>query len=113
MRKDIRRKPKLHGQFRNIIRAHHYNVRTEKTYWYWTRYFIRFHRMRHPSEITKPKISAFLTRLAAARCHSSYSMRLFFCIASSLPGHATALPNIPRTVSHAPTSIPTIINNSN
>ncbi|KAF0804616.1 integron integrase [Alcanivorax sp. S71-1-4] len=61
MRTDSRRQPKLHDQFRNTIRVRHYSVRTEKTYWYWIRYFIRFNRMRYPSEITEPQVSAFLT----------------------------------------------------
>ena len=61
MRTDSRRQPRLRDQFRNAIRAHHYNVRTEKTYWYWIHCFTRFHRLRHPSEITEPQFSAFLS----------------------------------------------------
>ena len=67
MRTDSRRQPKLRDQFRNAIRVRHYSVRTEKTYWYWIRYFIRFHRMRHPSEMAAPQVSAFLTWLATER----------------------------------------------
>lgn len=67
MRTDSRRQPKLRDQFRNAIRVRYYSVRTEKTYWHWIRYFIRFHRMRHPSEMAAPQVSAFLTWLSTER----------------------------------------------
>ena len=41
-------KPRLQEQFRAVMRLHHYSIRTEKSYWYWIRYFIRFHKLRHP-----------------------------------------------------------------
>lgn len=67
MRTDSSRPPRLRDQFRNAIRVRHYSIRTEKTYWYWIRYFIRFHRMRHPSKMAEPEVSAFLTWLATER----------------------------------------------
>ncbi|WP_264372123.1 phage integrase N-terminal SAM-like domain-containing protein [Aeromonas schubertii] len=33
------------------MRLHHYSIRTEKSYWYWICYFIRFHQLRHPLEL--------------------------------------------------------------
>lgn len=36
---------------RDVLRTRHYSHRTEKTYCYWVRYFIRFHGMRHPLEM--------------------------------------------------------------
>ena len=41
MHTDSDRRPKLRDQFREAIRVRHYSPRTEKTYWYWIRYFIR------------------------------------------------------------------------
>ena len=67
MRKDSGRQPRLRDQVRNAIRVRHYSLRTEKTYWYWIRYFIRFHRMRHPLKMAEPEVSAFLTWLATER----------------------------------------------
>ncbi|WP_254204398.1 phage integrase N-terminal SAM-like domain-containing protein [Aeromonas sp. FDAARGOS 1415] len=29
------------------MRLHHYSIRTEKSYLYWIRNFIRFHQLRH------------------------------------------------------------------
>lgn len=56
--------PRLRDQVRAVIRVNHYSIRTEKTYWYWIRYFIRFHQMRHPRDMGSPEVNAFLTWLA-------------------------------------------------
>ena len=60
-------KPRLREQFRNVIRVNHYSIRTEKAYWYWIRYFLRYHQMRHPLEMGPAEVSAFLTWLAVSR----------------------------------------------
>ena len=56
--------PKLRDQLHAIIRTKHYSLRTEKTYWYWIRYFIRFHRLRHPRDMAEAEVAQFLTWLA-------------------------------------------------
>ncbi|MDF0751504.1 phage integrase N-terminal SAM-like domain-containing protein [Marinobacter sp. 71-i] len=45
----------------------HYSIRTEKTYWYWIRYFIRFHEMKHPLTMGPRDVNEFLTWLAVHR----------------------------------------------
>ena len=60
-------KPRLREQVRAVMRVHHYSIRTEKTYWYWIRYFIRFHQLRHPLELGAAEVNAFLTWLAVER----------------------------------------------
>jgi len=55
---------RLQGRFREVIRVHHCSVRTEKTYWYWIRYFIRFHHLRHPEDMAEAEVGAFLSWLA-------------------------------------------------
>jgi len=60
-------KPRLRDQFRSVMRRHHYSIRTEKSYWYWIRYFIRFHGMRHPLELGTSDVNAFLSWLATDR----------------------------------------------
>ncbi|ASK32875.1 recombinase XerD (plasmid) [Alcanivorax sp. N3-2A] len=67
MHKDRDGQPRLRDQFRDAIRVRHYSPRTEKTYWYWIRYFIRFHQLRHPSQMAEPEVSAFLSWLATRR----------------------------------------------
>lgn len=58
--------PRLLEQVRDRIRARHLSYRTEKTYLYWIRRFIRFHKMRHPREMAAAEIEEFLTSLAVA-----------------------------------------------
>lgn len=53
-------KPRLQEQFRAVMRLHHYSIRTEKSYWYRIRYFIRFHQLRHPSELGAAEVNVFL-----------------------------------------------------
>ncbi|MEW8053228.1 MAG: phage integrase N-terminal SAM-like domain-containing protein, partial [Candidatus Thiodiazotropha sp.] len=42
-------------------------MRTEKSYIHWIRRFVRFHNRRHPKELGKQEIEAFLTHLAVDR----------------------------------------------
>jgi Phage integrase, N-terminal SAM-like domain len=49
------------------MRVHHYSIRTEQSYWYWIRYFIRLHQLRHPLELGPAEVNAFLTWLAVER----------------------------------------------
>lgn len=60
-------KPRLREQVREVMRVHHYSIRTEKAYWYWIRYFIRFHKLRHPMEMGAVEVNAFLSWLAVDR----------------------------------------------
>jgi hypothetical protein len=60
-------KPRLREQVRTVMRLHHYSIRTEESYWYWIRNFIRFHQLRHPQELGSVEINADLTCLAAER----------------------------------------------
>jgi integron integrase len=56
--------PRLMDRMREALRARHYSRRTEQTYCQWVKRYLRFHRMRHPSEMAEPEINAFLTHLA-------------------------------------------------
>ena len=59
--------PRLLDQVRERIRYLHYSIRTEQAYVHWVRAFVRFHRMRHPAEMGKVEIEAFLSWLANER----------------------------------------------
>ncbi len=54
-------------QVRDHLRARQYSKRTEETYLYWIRQFIRFHDRRHPEELGGRDIVAFLEYLALKR----------------------------------------------
>lgn len=55
---------KLLDQVRDVICLRHYAYRTEETYVQWIRRYILFHNKRHPKEMSKVEIEAFLTHLA-------------------------------------------------
>jgi len=56
--------PKLVDQLRAAIRLRHYSIRTETAYVQWVIRFVRFHGMRHPSELAAREVTAFLSHLA-------------------------------------------------
>src|SRR5438034_62150 len=58
---------RLIDRLRGAIRSRGYSRRTEKTYWYWIRYFIHFHGKRHPAEMGAAEVTAFLSWLATER----------------------------------------------
>jgi integron integrase len=62
-----KREKKLVDQLHEAIRTRNYSRRTEKSYWYWIRYFIFFHDKRHPAQMGAPEVTAFLSWLATQR----------------------------------------------
>ncbi len=64
----FRPKPgKLLDQVREVMRYHHYAIRTEQTYIKWILDYIRFNGTRHPQEMGKPEVEGFLSHLAVNR----------------------------------------------
>ena len=58
-------KPKsLLDQVRDIIRMKHYSIQTERAYLSWNKRYILFHGKRHPLDMGKSEIEAFLSHLA-------------------------------------------------
>ena len=64
-------KPRLQEQFRSVIRLNHYSIRTEKSYWYWIRYFIRYH-----GHTPIPTLGTHLHRQLTPTFHGSPLKRL-------------------------------------
>lgn len=58
------KKPKLLDQVKGKVRLRNYSYRTEQSYVAWVRRFILFHHKKHPSEMGKPEVEAFLKHLA-------------------------------------------------
>ena len=69
-------KIRLLERVRHAIRVRQYSISTEKTYISWIKRFILFHDKRHPTEMEKPEIEAFLTHLAINRAVSPAPHRL-------------------------------------
>jgi integron integrase len=74
---------KLLDQVRDVIRLKHYSYRTEKCYTDWIKRYILFHHKRHPKDMGRPEIEAFLThlavneRVAASTQNQAFSAILF------------------------------------
>lgn len=62
--------PRLLDRVRNAIRVRQYSMSTEKAYLAWIRRYILFHGKRHPAEMEKFEIEAFLSYLAVNRAVS-------------------------------------------
>ena len=60
-------KKKLLDIVRDKIRFKHYSLSTEKTYIYWIKHYIFYHNKKHPIEMGKVEIEAFLTYLAVKK----------------------------------------------
>lgn len=58
---------RLLDRMRRVLRTGHYSYRTEQAYVHWVRRFIRFHGLRHPRDLGKGHVEAFLTHLAVDR----------------------------------------------
>ena len=50
-----------------FMQAQNYGKRTEETYIYWIKYFIRYHPMKHPQDMGSNEIEQFLSFLAVER----------------------------------------------
>ena len=61
------KEPRLLDRVRESIRTKHYSIRTEQACVDWIRRYILFHGKRHPEEMGKAEIEAFLTYLAVNR----------------------------------------------
>jgi integron integrase len=55
---------KLLDQVRDVIRLKHYSIRTEQSYVDWIKRYIFFHKKRHPKDMGRAEVEAFLTHLA-------------------------------------------------
>ena len=66
---------RLLDQLRERIRYLHYSLRTEQTYVYWVRAFIRWHQLKHPAQMGKAEVEAYLSWLAGKRQVSSSTHR--------------------------------------
>ena len=58
---------KILDQVRERIRYLHFSIRTEQSYRYWIRFYIRWSGTRHPREMGAPEVTSFLTFLANER----------------------------------------------
>ena len=77
----MERKPKkkLLNRVREAIRRKHYSIRTEEAYVSWIKRYILFHNKRHPLEMGRAEIEAFLTHLAVEKRVSASTQNQALC----------------------------------
>ena len=61
---------RLLDEMREVLRLHHYSIRTEETYLDWVKRYILFHNKRHPANMGGKEISAYLSHLAVEKSES-------------------------------------------
>ena len=59
--------PRLLESVRAELRVRQLSYRTEQTYIYWIRRYVRYHRLRHPRDMGALEVQAFLNHLAVER----------------------------------------------
>ncbi|MBI1723466.1 MAG: integron integrase [Gemmatimonadetes bacterium] len=94
------------------LRLRHFSPRTEEAYVSWVRRFVRFHGLRHPSELGEREVVSFLTYLAVERRVSSSTQgqalaALLFLYRDVLDRPLEGLGPIPR--GRAPTQLPVVL----
>lgn len=55
------------NSIREAMRLRGYSLRTEKNYLYWIKNYIRYHQLRHPSELSSDDVTRYLSYLANQR----------------------------------------------
>ena len=72
-------KSRLLEEVRLSIKRKHYSHRTEQSYIYWIRFFIRYHKLRHPREMREDEVRQFLDYLACGRKVSASTQNQALC----------------------------------
>lgn len=106
------RSVRLLDRLRERIRYKHYSLRTEESYLYWVRFFVRWHGLRHPRDMGAAEIEAFLAMLATERhvsaaTHNQALSALLFLYREVLDIDVPWLNNINRPTS--PKRIPSVL----
>jgi integron integrase len=112
----FRPKPgKILDQVQEVMRYHHYAIRTEKTYIKWILDYIRFNGTRHPREMGKPEIERFLSHLAVNRNVAPSTQNQALNAILFLYKYVLDMPlndYIDATRSKKPKRLPTVLNQS-
>ena len=97
---------------RVVIRTRQYSLKTEKSYLYWARYFIRFHQLKHPNEMGSKEVETFLSHLAAVRGVSAATQNQALCAIVFMYKHVLdkELKNMKFGYAKKPRNLPTVLN---
>lgn len=67
---------KLIAQLRNTIRIRNYSIRTEQSYVFWVKRYIRYHDLAHPKDLDGDAVVRFLTNLTTEKNVSANTQNL-------------------------------------
>jgi len=67
IQQEATRPKRLFDEVSDYLRARHYSLATEKTYLFWIKAYILFHKKRHPKDMGAPEIKEYLTDLATVK----------------------------------------------
>ena len=90
LRDDLAPKPKrLEDLMRDACAVRHYSRRTFQAYWHWTKRFVLWSGKRHPRDMGRAEVAAFLTWLATDKKVSASTQRqalhgILFCYQAAL-----------------------------
>lgn len=98
-------------KIRTELRTRHYSYRTEKTYLYWIRFFIRFNDLKHPNDMGNHEIERFLNHLAVNRQVSSSTQNLALCAVIFMYRHIIKkeITGLKYANSRTPKNLPTVL----
>ncbi|RMH21693.1 MAG: integron integrase [Gammaproteobacteria bacterium] len=102
-------------QVREVMRYHHYSLRTEESYVRWILAFIRFHGKQHPRDLGKAHIEAFLSDMAVRQNYAASSQSLAMNAIVFLYKHVLDLPvaeDIEAIRSKKPVRLPVVLSRS-
>lgn len=103
---------RLMDQVREVLRYHHYSIRTEESYLKWIAAFIRFNGRRHPRELDKAHIEAFLSDMAVNKNYAASTQNLAMNAVVFLYKKVLDLPvaeNIQAVRSRKPVRLPVVM----
>ena len=99
---------------RRIMRLRGYSIRTEKSYLYWIKTYIRFHNRKHPKDMGKDEIIQFLDYLASDRNVTANTQRIALNALMFLYSKILDQPvsNMGFKLASKPRTLPTVLSSS-
>ena len=107
----MRRKSPFIESIRRTMRLRGYSIRTEKSYLYWIKFYIRFHSRKHPKDMGKDEIIQFLDFLASDRNVTANTQRIALNALMFLYSKFLEMPitNMNFKLAKKPTYLPTVL----
>ena len=106
---------RLMDQVREVLRYHHYSVRTEHSYIKWILAFIRFNGKKHPKDLGKQDIEGFLSDMAVNKNYAAATQNLALNSIVFLYRHVLDLPiaeDLEPIRSKKPVRLPVVLSQS-